>query len=309
MLPFLMAGIDEVRLDPLRVMAAIETAFRDRYNAVTIPQRIHLNTKTGVILLMPCYDRERNSLGMKLVTVHDDPACAPHRVQSSYFVFDPDTSSLKLTIPANQLTEGRTAATSALVTRYLAREDAHTLGVFGTGRQARAHIEVMPLVRPFRRILVRGRDEGTSVEFANEISRDSSVAVAAADVRTLVAESDVICACTTSQTPLFDGRLLNPGTHLNVVGAFQPHAREVDTATVCRSSVVVDTYEGALAEAGDLLIPLNEGQISRDHILADLHELVSGKRFARRTATEITLFKSVGCALEDLATAELLLGA
>lgn len=302
-------SIDQIALDPQRVIAAIETAFRDRYGAVTIPQRTHLNTNSGVILLMPCHDRERNSLGMKLVTVQDDPACAPHRVQSTYFVFDLETSGLKLTIPANLLTEVRTAATSALVTRYLARENAETLGVFGTGRQARAHIKVMPLVRSFRRILVCGRDEGTTVEFANEMSREVELAVTAADARTLVAESDVVCTCTTSQIPLFDGRLLNPGTHLNVIGAFQPHAREVDSATVCRSSVVVDTYDGALAEAGDLLIPIRDGKISRDHILADLHELVSRKRFPRRTTTEITLFKSVGCALEDLATAELLLGA
>ena len=112
---------------------------------------------------------------------------------------------------------------------------------------------------------------------------------------------------TTSSVPLFDGNLIRSGTHLNLVGSFQPHTREVDTVTVQRSRIFVDTYDGCLAEAGDLLIPMKEGTITRDHITADLHELAATKKSGRTVADQVTLFKSVGCALEDLVAAELLL--
>jgi ornithine cyclodeaminase/alanine dehydrogenase-like protein (mu-crystallin family) len=130
--------------------------------------------------------------------------------------------------------------------------------------------------------------------------------VESVDAETCARESDVLCACTTSSEPLFDGRWLRPGAHLNLVGAFQPHAREVDDETVRRARVVVDTWEGALAEAGDVLIPMKNGVIDRGHILADLHEVASAKKKVRTSAADITLFKSVGCALEDLVTAKLI---
>jgi ornithine cyclodeaminase len=128
--------------------------------------------------------------------------------------------------------------------------------------------------------------------------------VEAADADRCAAESDVLCSCTNAKAPLFDGKLLRPGTHLNLVGAFQSHTREVDSVTIRQATVVVDTYDGAFAEAGDLLIPMREGVIGRDHIKMDLHELVNVKNLTRASA-EITVFKSVGCALEDLVAAEL----
>src|SRR6267143_6564728 len=120
------------------------------------------------------------------------------------------------------------------------------------------------------------------------MSQEINRPVESVDAQTCVTQSDVLCTCTTSQLPLFDGNLLRPGTHLNLVGAFQPHTREVDDATVVRSRVVVDTYEGALAEAGDLLIPMKQKLITRSHILADLHELVSRKKTVRSKPDEIT---------------------
>jgi ornithine cyclodeaminase len=125
-----------------------------------------------------------------------------------------------------------------------------------------------------------------------------------ASAETLARESDVICTCTTACEPLFDGNALRAGAHLNLVGAFQPETREVDGATVRRARVVVDTYEGALQEAGDVLIPIRSGMVDRSHIIADLHEIAGGKKPGRTRPDEITLFKSVGCALEDLVTAQ-----
>ncbi|HVO80659.1 MAG TPA: ornithine cyclodeaminase family protein [Terriglobales bacterium] len=294
------------RLDPRRVIAAIEAGFRDRYPHVVVPVRTQVNTAEGVFLIMPCYDRTERTLGMKLVVVQNNPARPEDRVQATYMLLDPETGSPRLLLSAKYLTDLRTAATSGVATRLLAREDARVLGVFGTGRQARAHLKVLPLVRHLEQVLVCGKDFGEAREFTREVSAELGLAISAADARTCAAESDVICTCTTSQVPLFDGALLRPGTHLNLVGAFQAQAREVDSTTVKRARVVVDTYEGALAEAGDLLIPMGEGRIGRDHIACELHELLSGKKPGRVNTEEITLFKSLGCALEDLVAAEML---
>jgi ornithine cyclodeaminase/alanine dehydrogenase-like protein (mu-crystallin family) len=206
---------------------------------------------------------------------------------------------------ANYLTDVRTAATSAVATRHMARKDARVLGVFGTGRQARAHAEVLPAVRHFDRILVCGSSAGRSSDFARSLETELGLSVEPADPQACASESDVICTCTTSPVPVLKGKWLRPGTHLNLVGAFQSHTREVDSETVRRARVAVETYEHALAEAGDLLIPMREGAIGRQHVIADLHELASGKKAGRTSPEEITLFKNLGCALEDLVTANL----
>ena len=259
------------RLDPAKVLAAIETAFCDRYPSVEIASRTQMKLASGVFLLMSCYDRAHNALGMKLVTVQENPARGENRIQATYLLIDPETARPRLTIPANYLTDIRTAATSAVATKFLARDDARELGIFGCGRQAQAHLKVLPLARPFERVLVCGRDIGRTREFVRRVSGDLTIPIDAVDAATCAAESDVLCTCTNAQAPLFDGHLLRPGTHLNLVGSFQPHVREVDSAAVQRAKVVVETYEGALAEAGDLLIPISERLVTRDHVRSDLH--------------------------------------
>ncbi|HXY52956.1 MAG TPA: ornithine cyclodeaminase family protein [Terriglobales bacterium] len=293
-------------LDPVQVIAAIEEAFRLRYPDTVMPVRAQMKVAGGVFLIMPCYDRLAHALGMKLVKFNENPHVPESHIQATYILFDADSGGARLVIPANYLTDLRTAATSAVATRLLARADARVLGIFGTGRQARAHLRVLPLVRKFERAVVTGRDHARARDFAQEMSAERALPVEAVYPRTNAAESDVLCTCTTSHTPLFDGRMLRAGAHLNLVGSFQPQTREVDDYTIQRSRVVVDTFEGALAEAGDLLLPLRSGAISRHHLLADLHQLLSGTRPVRTSPSEITLFKSVGCALEDLAAARLL---
>lgn len=294
-------------LDSRKVIWAIEQAFgREDPSRVRMPNRMHLDIPyQGVLLAMPCYDSALQALGIKLVTVWESAAKPNDRVQATYILLDPATGKLGALLEANYLTDVRTAATSAVATKLLARTETHTLGIFGTGRQARAHITILREVRDFQRILVCGSHPAKSRQFAGEIALGQDLRVEAADSNTCVVQSDVLCACTTSKVPLFDGHLLRPGTHLNLVGAFQPDTCEVDDETVRRARVIVDTYEGALAEAGDLLIPLQRRRITREHIVADLHEIVSGKKPARQHREEITLFKSVGCALEDLVTAML----
>jgi|SRR5580658_7579 ornithine cyclodeaminase len=336
-------------LDPVELCAALESAFRDRYPSISLPPRTHAELAHGIFLAMSCYDGAAETLGMKLVLVRDkdvrdkdvrdinardqdvrdqhagDPAkshagelhaaaeknlpLTEGRIQATYLLLDPETAQPRLSIAANYLTDLRTAATSAVATKFLARPDVSTLGIFGTGRLALAHLAVLPLARNFERVLVCGRNPARSAEFVQKVSAQlPDLTVIAADPRTCASQSDVLCTCTSNSAPLFDGRDLRPGTHLNLVGAFRPETREVDTHTIARSRVVVDTYI-ARSEVGELVIPLQEGAIARDHVAADLHELISGKKQGRRSPQEITVFKSIGCALEDLVAAELLVAA
>jgi ornithine cyclodeaminase/alanine dehydrogenase-like protein (mu-crystallin family) len=313
-------------LDPVELCLALESAFRDRYPSISLPPRTHAELAHGIFLAMSCYDGAANTLGMKLVLVRDkdvrdinvrdqvehaeiNPPLTEGRIQATYLLLDPNTAQPRLTIAANYLTDLRTAATSAVATKFLARPDVSTLGIFGTGRLALAHLTVLPLARKFQRVLICGRNSVRSAEFVQKVSQQfPDLTITAADARTCAAQSDVLCTCTSNSAPLFDGRDLRPGTHLNLVGAFRPETREVDTHTIAHSRVVVDTYLAAL-EVGELVIPLQEGAIARDHVAADLHELISGKKQGRRSPQEITIFKSVGCALEDLVAAELLLAA
>ena len=302
---------DDVRLvlDPRRLIAAIEAAFRDRFPFVTIPERTVIQLGHGIFLSMSCYDPATNTLGMKVVTVRDRDQLAPGEggVHATYFLLDPQTSLPRLTIAANYLTDLRTAATSAVATKFLARPDASSLGIFGTGRLAHSHLRVLPLVRDFQRVLICGRSPTRSAELVKQLSAEMpGITIAAADARTCVAESDVLCTCTSSSIPLFDGRDLRAGTHLNLVGSFQSHTREADTRTIQHARVIVDAHKSAESEPGELSIARKENAIAADHIVADLHELVSGKKQGRRGAENITAFKSVGCALEDLVAAELL---
>jgi ornithine cyclodeaminase/alanine dehydrogenase-like protein (mu-crystallin family) len=293
-------------LDPAQCIAALERAFRENYPDACMPTRTQLAAgERGVMLVMPCHDPALPGMGVKLVTVAEQPDGGGERVYATYILYDALTLEPRLLLAGKRLTEIRTAAASALATKFLARQDVRTLGVFGCGRQARSHLRILPLVRRFDRILVCGSTPEQSRRFAGEIGAESKIKVEPAEPRACVEQSDVLCTCTTTTRPLFDGSWIRPGTHLNLVGAFQPHTREVDDATIQRARVVVDTYDGAMAEAGDLLLPMRRGAIFREHLVADLHELVSGKKAGRASAQEITLFKSLGCALEDLVAAHL----
>jgi ornithine cyclodeaminase/alanine dehydrogenase-like protein (mu-crystallin family) len=288
-----------INIDDL--ICGIRAAFARGFGSVHMPVRTVLNMNNAILLLMPCYDSAVGAAGVKLVSVS-----AKAGVQATYELLDAKTGTTLVRMEANYLTDARTAATSAVATDLLARENVETLGIFGSGRLALAHVAALPRARKFKRSLVCGSGRSDVAAFCNKIKNDLGLNVEPANAETVARESDVICTCTTATSPLFDGNWLRPGTHLNLVGAFQPETREVDDATVKRARIVVDTYEGALQEAGDLLIPIKNGTIDRSHIIADLHEIVSGKKAARTSAESITLFKSVGCALEDLVTAQLI---
>jgi alanine dehydrogenase len=282
------------------VIHVLHVAFSRGFAAVRMPVRTVLELDGAILLVMPCYDSAVQAAGIKLVSVSKKAG-----VNAVYELLDPATGASVARIEANYLTDLRTAATSAVATDLLARKDAETLGIFGSGRQVAAHLAALPRVRNFKRFLVSGSGRSDLSAFCEKMKTELAIQIEPASAETVARESDVICTCTTSPKPLFEGNWLRPGTHLNLVGAFQPETREVDDVTVKCARVVVDTYDGALAEAGDLLMPMKSGAIDRSHILADLHEIASGKTPGRIHQDDITLFKSVGCALEDLVTARL----
>ena len=295
---------DQVRqLAPVdEVLRVIREAFaRDFSSTLRMPPRSSLEMKGALLLLMPAFDSALNAAGVKMVSVSKTAG-----VQAFYELLDPATGMPLARMEANWLTDLRTAATSAVATELLARPDAETLGIFGSGRQAISHIAAVSRVRKFQRYIVCGSGRTDLREFCAGIKQTLGIEVEPVNAETCAREADVICTCTNSRVPLFDGSWLRPGTHLNLIGAFQPDAREVDDETIRRARVVVETYEGVMSEAGDLLIPIRNGTITAAHVLADLHELASGEKSIRTAPEQITLFKGVGCALEDLVTAHMI---
>jgi alanine dehydrogenase len=224
-------------------------------------------------------------------------------VRADYVLYDARSRECLAVISANYLTDIRTACVSAIATKWLARQGAHVLGVFGTGRQARSHVLALRSVLPLQAVLCCGSAAAKSELFARKISEEFELDAHACQPEECVAGADVICCCTTSSAPLFRGSLIRSGTHLNLVGTFKKGAKEVDGEALRRSRVFVESYDGVLSEGGDIATALSEGTLSRSAIVADLHELLTARKAGREHSTEITLFKSVGHAYEDLVAA------
>jgi ornithine cyclodeaminase len=239
--------------------------------------------------------------GVKLLTINPaNPEAGLPFIHGAYALFAPGSLALEAVIEGGALTGLRTAAVSGLATRYLARNDAHKLVIFGAGVQAHTHLDAMVSVRDIDSVRIVSRSPEPVerlVARARELGMD-----AAPGTPGDVADADIICTCTTNEAPVFDGKLLAAGAHVNAIGAYQPHTREVDDATVRRSRIVVETRAAALAEAGDLIIPISSGVLPESRIVTDLAGLVAGAE-VRRSDADITLFKSVGIAVEDLAVA------
>jgi ornithine cyclodeaminase/alanine dehydrogenase-like protein (mu-crystallin family) len=283
---------------------AIAQAFRDDYLQYQFPVRSRFVEGDRIILLMPC--QCQGAIGVKTVVLGPAPGKGTGVYSASYTYHSLD-GKIAAFLPARALTDLRTAATSAAATRALAPEQVHTLGIFGTGGLARTHVPALLAVRQFSRVLVCGSTFDKASAFAKEIEARYGIPAASVDAQTCASESSVLCTCTTATAPLFSGELLRPGTHINAVGAFSSHIRELDSKAIARARLVVDTHSGALAEAGDVLIPMEEGRITAQHVLADLHRALNHPAAIRRDPSDITVFKSVGCSLEDLVAVRLLL--
>jgi ornithine cyclodeaminase/alanine dehydrogenase-like protein (mu-crystallin family) len=275
-----------------------------------VPGRTVLNldgSENGV-LFMPGYLPKSGGVGMKVVSVFPSNAArGVPTISAQIMLCNAETGEVSCILEGGYITALRTAATTAVATKHLARHDACHLGVFGAGVQARSQIEAHREVRSLERILIYDLDGEKAVALAKHfqmICGQSCTCSAANNPEALVTLSDVVITATTSQTPVFKGDSLRKGTHINAIGSYKPHVREVDDVTIRRSRIFVDSYEHALKESGDLIIPLKTGVIKESDILGELGELVLGRKKGREHPDEITFFKSVGLSVQDIAVAQ-----
>jgi ornithine cyclodeaminase len=257
--------------------------------------------RTGMIGLMPGFLDPPTSLGLKVVSIFPgNHGTGFDSHQGVVMLFDTRHGSPQAIIDASSITAIRTAAVSGVATRALARDDAGDLAILGSGVQAATHLAAMRAVRKIRRVRVWSRSAANAQRFAET----SSIAVEVMPtVRAAVDGADLICTTTATREPILEGAWLAPGAHINAVGACFAATRELDTAAVARSRLVVDRRESTLAESGDFLLARADGAITDDHILGELGDLLLGRFTGRRSGDEVTLFKSLGIAVEDLAAA------
>ncbi|MEH6692223.1 MAG: ornithine cyclodeaminase family protein [Pseudorhizobium pelagicum] len=268
------------------------------HHAVEVP-----GEAAATMLLMPAWVPGAH-MGVKILNLFpDNQRRALPTIIGTYLLSSGKTGEMLAMVDGGELTARRTAATSALAARYLAREDAQSMLMVGAGRLALNLMQAHATVRPLERFAVWARDPDKAEACAAEARALGLDATATADLAAAAGDADIISCATLSSTALIQGEWLRPGTHLDLVGAFKPDMRESDDACIRRASVFVDTRAGALKEGGDIVQPLRSGVLDEDRILAELADLVGGHHGGRSRADEITLFKSVGAALEDLAGA------
>ncbi|WP_396200233.1 ornithine cyclodeaminase family protein [Gemmatimonas sp.] len=289
--------------------STLVSALRDAFAAgATVPRRhAHALSDRDSLLLMPAWSDD--ALGVKVVTFMPD-ARAARTVQALYIMLDRHTGEPLAVLDGEALTVRRTAATSVLAASYLARDDASDLLVIGTGTLAPYMVRAYCAMRPaITRVRIWGRTPSRAAALANTLASEGLPVEACPGnldaLQLALAASHIVCAATTSRTPIVEGAWLSSGTHVDLVGGFTPAMREADDDTMCASRIVVDSYDAALSEAGDLIDPLARGVFPRGQVVAELRELVAGTIPGRTDRAQITLFKSVGLALEDLAAATL----
>jgi ornithine cyclodeaminase/alanine dehydrogenase-like protein (mu-crystallin family) len=304
---------DVRRLLPMAACVEVmERAFRSRAAGHTVlPLRtaLRLPDRRGLLGLMPAQVEGEaiagggSAMGIKVVSVFPENAATRYEShQGAVLLFETANGCLQAIVDAAEITTIRTAAASALATRVLARPDAGDLALLGTGTQAESHLEAMQVVRTLRRVRVWGRTPAKVSDFVRRHSERLGIAIEpVASARDAVQGADLICTTTAARTPVLLGEWLAPGAHVNAVGACFPASRELDTEAVRRSRLFVDCRESALHEAGDFLIPKQEGALDDSHILGELNDVLVGNVRGRTSPADITLFKSLGIGVEDVA--------
>ena len=282
-----------------------------------VPPRIHLPIAphSGISFIMPSFvDADATSdqaLAVKVVSLFDgNHARGLARIQAAVIVLEPDTGRPIALLDGAMLTAIRTAAASGAATDLLARRDCRTVALFGAGVQAITHLFAMCAVRPIEKIFVYGRTPSKVAALIAEFAGRPAIPaelIAADSPQQALQDADIVCCTTTSKEPIFDDADLKPGVHINAVGSYTPQAREVPPETVRRALVVVDSRHAAWEEAGDLIQPMQAGVIGREHIHAELGELVLGRKSGRSDDQQVTFFKSVGLAVQDAVAAQVAL--
>jgi alanine dehydrogenase len=309
----LLLGEQDVRamLSMDDLIPAMESAL-DRFSAGAVRQPLRsvvdIASRHAFFGVMPAFiDGAAPALGTKLVSVyHSNLAQGLPSHLATILLFDPETGALRAVLDGRYITEARTAAASAASAKHLARAGARVLAVFGSGVQARSHIEAIVRVRPIEEVRIWGRDPSHVDRLIGEMTTAVPVRlVRAASGRDAARGADVIALVTASREPVLFRDWVADGTHICAVGACRPDQREMDTALVKAARVFVDSRAGALAEAGDIVIPLKEGAIDEAHIAGEIGDVCGGRVAGRRSDAEITVFKSLGMAVEDVAAAHL----
>jgi ornithine cyclodeaminase/alanine dehydrogenase-like protein (mu-crystallin family) len=263
-----------------------------------------LQDVNGNALIMPVYVPGSKKLGIKTVTVYpENPSKGHPAIQALFILFDAENGAPLAIMNGEVLTALRTGAASGLASKLLAKEDAKTLVVFGTGAQAETQIEAVCTVRDIQKIIVTGRDKEKTSRFAKQTESKQAISCKSMNNPEELLEADIICTATTANEPVFEDRFIRPGCHINGIGSFKPTMREIPAETIKRAKVVVDSRKACLAEAGDIIQLIETGEYSAKNIHGELGEICSGKASSRISPDEITVFKSVGNAVQDLVMA------
>ncbi len=307
----------ESAVDAAAAVDAMRVAFGEVSGGqAVVPVRGHVESRRGITLLMPAFLGGSGGLGAKIVSVFPgNLSIGQPMIQGAVIVMDVETGRVRALLDGASLTEIRTAAGSGLATELLADPAADVLAAFGAGAQGRAHIELLAACRPLREIRIVSVPPEGAEELAAALTERAASLVppeggapprirAAATPAEALDGAGLVVTATTSETPVFSPELLEPGAHINAIGAFQPHTREIPEEIVTRSRVIVDQREAIWEEAGDLIIPVEKGIVGRDVIDAELGEMVNGQAPDGRRDHDFTLFKSVGNAAQDVAIAE-----
>ncbi|MCY3999011.1 MAG: ornithine cyclodeaminase family protein [Flavobacteriaceae bacterium] len=288
------------------LIALLEQAFAD--NTIDVPTRHHHvipnkpNSYPNTLLIMPAWENGYDT-GIKIVTVSTNNAKQNRpSIQGSYLYIDALTGQKKADIEATSLTAYRTAATSALASKYLSLNTASSLLMIGTGTLAIPLILAHHSIRNLKKVFVWGRNIPKVNHVVDQLKNQTFEVSSTDSIEKVVGQADIICAATLSKTPLIKGEYLRSGQHVDLVGSFKPDHRESDNQCIIRSALFVDTLQN-INQSGDLDIPIKKGVISSDDVEADLFDLCGGKNLGRKSENQITLFKSVGYALEDLVAA------
>jgi alanine dehydrogenase len=315
----LLTGEEIKRVLPMRqAIEAVKGAFAQlSAGRADVPLRTALNVPShnGVTLFMPAFLAAHGQaaplMALKIVSVfNDNPDKGLPLIHALVVVVNAETGEPDAVMDGTYLTALRTGAASGAATELLAREDARVAAVIGAGAQGRTQLEAVCAVRTIEEAWICDIEPERAETYAAEMDERVAATVSAArSPAEAVRQADVICTATTSSRPVFDDADVRPGTHINAIGAYTPKMQEIPPQTVLRAKVVIDHHEAALAEAGDLLIPMQQGLMRADHIYAELGEIVAGDRPGRESAEEITLFKSVGVAVQDVAAASAVLEA
>lgn len=288
-------------------VAAMREAFRQISGRKTVaPPRLSLEIpeQNGDVLVMPVYSPASQLIGLKVASLFgNNPARGLPLLQSLVLVVDGRNGIPLAVMNGAALTAIRTGAASGAATDLLARQDARVAAIFGAGVQGRSQLEAVCAVRAIEQAFIFDPHPERARTFAEEMRERLSIPVSVGNSPEMLREAEVICTATGSGEPVFADRDLKPGVHINAIGSYKPHKREIPAETVLRAKVVVDQREACWSEAGDLIIPLQEGLIGKDHIHGEMGEIVTGEKPGRESEDEITLFKSVGNAVQDLAAA------